>query len=248
MMSKVSLNTNMRSALRSKQRGFFLNPYRFAAAGGGGGDPSYSSVVLLLQDSLVDGSPSPRTITVVGDAAVSSAQSKFGGSSFLFDGAGDYLSAEAFPVLGTVDFTIEMWVRPVAGANGLALMYGNYPSQACIYFEAAAAYGLAIYITNAGNTSDVKLGASVAVDAGVWYHMAITREAGVFRSFVDGVLKGSNTRSVDYVATALSIGGGNYSGSPNYYYNGNIDDVRITKGVARYTAAFTPPTAAFLDY
>jgi hypothetical protein len=82
-------------------------------------DPYRSQVSLLLHGdgtngstTIVDSSPSPKTVTAVGDAQISTAQSKFGGASIAFDGNGDYLDASSSNqyAIGTEDFTVEGWV------------------------------------------------------------------------------------------------------------------------------------------
>jgi hypothetical protein len=85
-------------------------------------DPFSANVSLMLHfdgangsTTFVDSSPNNFTVTRAGDAVISTAQSRFGGSSVVFDGDSDYLSAgfnDAF-AFGTSDFTIEVWYRSV---------------------------------------------------------------------------------------------------------------------------------------
>ena len=83
-------------------------------------DASYSSVSLLLHGNgingsttITDNSPSPKTVTAVGNAQISTAQSKFGGGSIAFDGTGDYLTTpnNSDYQFGTSDFTVECWIN-----------------------------------------------------------------------------------------------------------------------------------------
>ncbi len=78
--------------------------------------------------------------------------------------------------------------------------------------------------------------------ASTWYHVAVTRSGTSLRMFINGILESSATNSSDLVASGLNLG----LISTPYLMNGYIDDFRITKGVARYTANFTPPTGTFL--
>ena len=98
------------------------------AVGGVERDPFFANVSLLLHGdgtngstTIVDSSPSPKTVTAVGDAKISTAQSKFGGASIGFDGSGDSLAAPAsISHFGTGDFTIELWIyRNNAGTSGI---------------------------------------------------------------------------------------------------------------------------------
>ena len=81
-----------------------------------------------------------------------------------------------------------------------------------------------------------------------WYHVAVTRQNGVFRMFIDGQLEATATKSVavDFSlgGTAIGINGWNIANNTGFFV-GHIDEMRITKGRARYTTAFTPPGAPF---
>jgi hypothetical protein len=96
----------------------YIDSYRFGVSGPT--DPYFSNVSLLLHGdgtngstTIVDSSASPKTLTAFGNAQISTAQSKFGGSSIAFDGTGDYLSISSSNdlTLGTSDFTLETWAR-----------------------------------------------------------------------------------------------------------------------------------------
>ncbi|MDR1062866.1 MAG: LamG domain-containing protein, partial [Azoarcus sp.] len=79
-----------------------------------------------------------------------------------------------------------------------------------------------------------------------WYHIAVTRQDGVFRMFVDGQLEASATKSiaVDFSQNGTAIG--NNGWDADGFFIGYIDELRVTKGRARYTSAFTPPNAPFV--
>ena len=79
-----------------------------------------------------------------------------------------------------------------------------------------------------------------------WYHIAVTRSGNTFKSFINGVVEKTFTVSgTIYSDTTIpyNIGRSGYSSGGYFYYNGYMDDLRITKGVARYTTTFTPPSA-----
>jgi len=67
--------------------------------------------------------------------------------------------------------------------------------------------------------------------------------------FLNGTLEASGTSSVNFYETAQALGRV-YATSTGttQYLNGYLDDVRVTNGVARYTANFTPPTTAFPNF
>ena len=82
-----------------------------------------------------------------------------------------------------------------------------------------------------------------SVPLNTWTHVALTRSGNTFTHWVGGQSGGTNTITASMGYTRPRIG--TAVSQPNEYYKGYIDDFRITKGVARYTASFTPPTAQF---
>jgi hypothetical protein len=175
-------------------------------------------------------------LITVGDAAVNTTTKKYGTGSMEFDGTGDYLKA-AFGNnfdFGTGPFTVEFWLYLNATTNQcfLDLRTGSpflfdYNSNALRYFA----------------NSTVITGS--ALSTGQWYHIALTRDSSSDnRMFVDGTQTGSTvSNSTNLTGTTIAYIGANYVGGDAL--NGFIDDLRITKGVARYTTTFTPPTKAF---
>jgi hypothetical protein len=214
----------------------------------GTSDPDFASVSLLLPFDGADGSTTFTdlssnilTVTRFGDAQISTAQSKFGGSSGLFDagntGNGDYLLVPADgTAIGTGDFTIEGWVRTIVNNNFRAivsLVPGSDNDTLYVFNGTVGWYSASSLRAQSG-----------AIFNGTWHHVAVTRQNGTLRTFVDGV-KSPN----DFTSTS-SIGDntiriGTRGSATGEWFSGYIDDLRITKGVARYTANFTPPTEAF---
>lgn len=221
------------------------------------GDTLYPSVALLLHcdgsngsTTFTDSSPTPKTVTANGGAQISTAQSKFGGSSMYFDGTGDYLSVPASSAFqfGTGDFTIEAWVYLTAtpGAQG-AHIFGmqEYGDGSDYVFLITSDRTLSFYLsTEVANVAT----STATVPLNSWCHVAVTRSGTTFAVFIDGVgASGSSALSTEVpYAVAYSIGADQNGDESNF--TGYIDDLRITKGVARYTGNFTPPAAAFLDY
>jgi len=192
-----------------------------------------------------------NNLETVGNAQIDTTTKKFGTGSMEFDGTGDYLSAEASPTVtqnmtfGTGNFTIEMWVylNQTPGAGGFRILYDTRPNLThgpypMIYFDGANAT-VKYFVNNADRITGGNLSTST------WYHLAICRSGTSTKLFIDGTQSGSTyTDSTDYLAYRLYIGASSFA-SGFYAINGYIDDLRITKGIARYTANFTPPTEAF---
>lgn len=228
-------------------------PFQFGGFGSslpvanGEPDPNFANVSLLLHcdgtngsTTFTDNSPSPKTVTVNGNTQISTAQSKFGGASALFDGAGDYIDTpdNSDFTFGTGDWTIEFFFRVTSFANTPTLIdnrFGSYSSDLVIYNNTGNVFTL--YLAGANRAS------SSSLSTNTWYHIAVSKASGTTRFFLDGVQQGSNyTDSNNYAETKFRLGA-NLNG--NNSLDGYMDEMRITKGVARYTANFTPPTVAF---
>ena len=210
------------------------------------GDPNFANVVSLLHFDGVDGSTTftdvkGRTWTRTGNAQIDTDQSRFGGASLLI-APGDSLetAASADFAFGTGDFTIEFFARRrVAGTV-------NY--DWCTFgpnWDIYSGPGGAILLWN--GSANLLVSASDVLTVGNWHHVAVTRESGTVRMFVDGVQRGGNsTGNTVNFTSAQPVYVGFYP--PNLRrLDGHIDELRITAGVARYTANFTPPTAPFPD-
>jgi hypothetical protein len=218
-------------------------------------DPNFLSVSLLLHGNgtngsttFTDNSPTPKTVTAVGNSQISTAQSKFGGASIAFDGTGDYLTSpfnSALHVLGS-DFTLELWVRLAASQNnfGLFSTYTDAGSNVRGYIVRIIPTGLRVFAGKGGSLS-VLQDNTYTFSVGQWYHIAVTSQANTGRVFIDGTQQGG---TIDFSGTVNSTEtlqiGRTHTATDDL--NGFIDDLRITR-TARYTANFTPPTAPFPD-
>jgi plastocyanin len=186
-----------------------------------------------------------KTAVTTGDAKLSTAQFKFGTASLLLDGTGDYIS---YPTnvnfgFGLGDFTIECFTRFDVVNDNL----GIFDFRAAAGSEVAPllylnASGRLVY--QVGATARITGGNTLSVDT--WYHVAVSRIGDQTKLFVNGVQEGSTyTDANDYGSTKqLQIGS---IRNANYEFDGYIDEVRISKGIARYTSNFTAPTAAFAE-
>jgi len=217
----------------------------------------YTNTVLLLKGDGTNGSTTildsskvaggPKTVTVVGNAQISTAQSKFGGSSIAFDGNSDYLTvpSSADFNFGLGDYTIELWVRfnSVASAQTIASRYQSWATVVHFYLELT---GDAKIRYRAGNSLPINLSSASTITPNVWRHLTITCSGGTTRLFLDGQLEASTVATASLTSTQ-PLGIGYELTGGGFYLNGYIDDLRITKGIARYTSNFTPPTAPFPD-
>lgn len=215
------------------------------------GDVNYNSVSLLLHfdgangsTTFTDNSPNPKTVTANGDASISTAQSKFGGASGYFDGTGDFLTIPSNSdfQFGTQDFTIECWIYCQENPSG------NYAALIDIRNTASGA-GAVLFAVNSSRKliyySDIQLTSNLSFSLNTWTHIAITRASNTVRFFINGALDSQSDTDNASKTQNPTIYIGRVYDNNNPAFKGYIDDLRVTKGVARYTATFTPPTAAF---
>jgi hypothetical protein len=188
--------------------------------------------------TFVDSSSSNRTLTAANGAPThSTTNKKFGASSISFPSSASLLAASSADFgMGTGDFTIDFWLNLNSvggnqyicdlGSNGGTLQYNS----GLIFYNASTGISSPLYTTK------------TALSVSTWYHIAYTRASGTGRLFVNGVLTASGTDARSYPTSLLYIG--RYGGGGNYL-NGYVDEFRVSKGIARWTEDFTPPTSAY---
>jgi hypothetical protein len=198
-----------------------------------------TSLLLNFTNAGIYDATSKNDLETVGNAQISTTQSKWGGSSISFDGTGDWLLIPDQPPqrIGTGKFTIELWVyRNSSGTYGLVgkgtgttgwLVSLNSSNQVVFTYASST-------ITSTGTVS-----------ATTWTHIAVVREGtstNQTKIYINGTNDGTGTVSTDFNQTnSMYIGADRTGGSAANAY---VQDVRITND-ARYTANFTAPTAAF---
>lgn len=216
-------------------------------------DPYFSSVSLLLHmdgsngsTTFTDASNNALTVTANGNAQISTAQSKFGGASGYFDGTGDYLQLQyssLFNLSASINWTIELWFNSASFSAVSALIskdtYGSSFDWAIIIDNSTT---LKCFTQSTSSTLAVTV---PAMSTGTWYHVALVNIGNTSTFYLNGVGYGSQNMYITNDSQSyLTIGCIGWN-NPGYLFNGYIDDLRVTKGVARYTASFTPPTAPF---
>lgn len=217
-------------------------------------DANFANVSLLLHmdgsngsTAFTDSSSSAVAVVANGGAAISTAQSKFGGSSAYFNAQGDYLSASgsAVSLAGVSAFTVEGWFFFAdATANAIQMMFVTYDA----FSSGALFFGK--HTDSAGRVTVFANGAKVCNEttsppASTWVHYALVFASGTMTIYRDGVQSASGAVNPTFTGQLARVGG-NAEGSGAYRFKGYIDDFRLTK-LARYTSAFTPPDAAFPD-
>jgi hypothetical protein len=217
-------------------------------------DPDFASVSLLLplngannSTTFTDFSTNALTVSAIGDIKISTAQFKFGGSSALLDGAGDYLSVNnSLLSLAGADFTIETWIRlnslpgtvwgifyngDLASNNNRTQLQVNSSGQVGLFMQAGVGTGVSFTATN-------------ALSLNTWHHVACVKTGTDVRIFVDGNIEVAGVYSTTITSSNTFYVGVVRSAGANWSLDGYLDDFRVTKDVARYTSAFTPPVRA----
>lgn len=224
-------------------------------------DPFASSVSLLLHmdgtngsTTFVDKSNSANTVTVSGTASVSTSVYKFGTGSLAGSRANypstHYLSVADSSSLefGSGDFTIECWfyITATNSIQGVASKGHTGPSNLSwtLYYSEFNGGFVFGYSADGSSATNLTFGGFTAA-TNTWYHVALTRSGSNLRMFVGG----SQIGSTQTISATLFNGSADVrvGWSANFGLDGYVDEFRLTKGVARYTANFTAPTAAFAD-
>ena len=269
---KLFLNGVQQGSTNSTARDFTANLFRVGASGTGGelfkgnqadvrvvkGTAVYTAnftpptaplsaitnTTFLLQNTdggIIDKAQRARSIKLIGDTKSSTTQTKYLSSSMYFDGSGDYINLEDLNLVnfGSMPFTVEGWFYLTASPSNYITIIQTRASNA-----STAGFVMAISASDFYVYSGALIGAKgSAISSNQWYHWAYTRDSSANqRVFLDGTQTGSTyTTARNYTEDKFWIGA-KYDGTE--YFTGYQSDIRITKGLARYTANFTPPTAA----
>ena len=203
-----------------------------------------TSLLLNFTNAGIFDQTAKNILETVGDAKVSTAQYKYGTGSVVFDGTGDYLIAPSkICDFGTGNFTVEGWIR-VSNTTGAKFIADSRSTGSDAGFglllEDSTGYKLRVY-RNGGYL----ITSSSTISSNTWYHVAFVRNNSNSFLYIDGTQVANSSDTNSYIqAGSFRIGAGWNNGD---FFNGYIDDLRITKGYARYTSNFTAPTAALKD-
>lgn len=203
-----------------------------------------TALLMTMAYSGIEDFSSDANYETAGNTQLSTAITKYGSTSIAFDGTDDYLLAPSSAAFNfdAGDFTIETWVyfsalssnrmildRWITGNTGGWQLYWRATGTSLAFFV-----GSAVVVQDPSTTNIV---------ANTWYHVAVTRSSGTVRLFIDGISVASASNTASLNSTLPLAVGIQYSTLTNDF-QGNISDLRITKGIARYTTNFTPPAAA----
>ena len=210
--------------------GLGLGSRRFAGANSGPVDPYFESVVSLNHFDGVTGETSlvdqiaDAVWTVYGNAQLSTANQRVGSASLRLDGSGDFVTLTGPGLVVEVgDFTLEWSHYGDAVTN--CLFYGGWGTAPWYFYNGQIHYsGGSMPITGIGSA--------------VWNDCAISRVGSTLYFFVGGIMMAS--KSGVSVGFGMSLNVGRYGPNNNLFFNGYVDELRLTHGVGRYTENYTP--------
>lgn len=212
-------------------------------------DEYWDNVVALLHfdDDLTD--ETGRTWQKIGDSSFGSGV--FGSGLLLTRPNSNSNGLYSNGIVLDSDFTIECFVNSSHTADEQCIVscYKGFGSTGYTWeVLLEKTNGKLRFFHHSGTSGSYILGSSNKVADGVVHHIAVTRDGSVMRLFVDGNLHDSRVEFREYTAEAPLCIGYQHGGSGRFPLKGMIDEFRITSGVARYTANFTPPDSPFLNY
>jgi hypothetical protein len=189
-------------------------------------------------------------------AAVSTTDKKYGTGSLYFDGVDDFIHAAWSPefTIGQSDYTIEFWMKSGDSVGDIISAFDPVsPFQGWLVGVGFSQSGK-ISFYNADSSAETKV-STASVNDNQWHHIAVTKSGTTLRIFIDGALDSTHTLSIvggsantsgnKFIRIGADNNGSANSPSLSRAFNGYLDDIRITKGIARYTSAFTPPQKEF---
>jgi len=182
-----------------------------------------------------------NNLETVGNAVTSTAVTKYGSRSLYFDGTGDYLQLAPNPqyLIGTLSFTMEAWIYSTSIGAARTIFSIGTSSTTGVRFYINSSNQVALFDANASRAT------AGTISANVWHHVAVVRNGSTLTCYLDGVAgtPATYSGSIGFSNQAAYVGRNPDVTAQDWI--GHIDDLRITRGVARYTANFTAPTSAF---
>lgn len=215
------------------------------------GNDSYT--VLLIHSNSTDGSQTFENsamgasgpVDAIGNVHHEIDQYHYGRTSIYFDGTGDEIQIASNDVqwaFGTGNFTIDLWVRPAA--HNVAIVGNILDTDNCWHLSQNAAQHISF---SYGSGLAITLSTGIALN--IWTHLAVERHGNNFNTYYNGVKDATvgDLTGINFSTQTNLYVGGHADGTPTDF-NGYMDEVRISKGIARYAGVnFKPPAVPYCD-
>ncbi len=216
-------------------------------------DPFISNVALLLScdgtngsTTFLDGGPANKTVTAATNAQISTTSPKWGTGCYTATIGYLTVPTASDTDMGSSDFTVEGWAKTTNTSTLMILYTGRNGTGSdrgpTVFIQSGGLRGFC------GDASGTLIGDTSAVGtipSATWFHWAYVRNGSNFLLFLNGTQVGTTVTSSTACGGGTNPSIGRDPGTGGREWNGQLDDIRVTKGVARYTSNFTAPTAAF---
>lgn len=219
------------------------------------GDDHFSDVVILLPLDTASGSP-VITDTIghtwtTNNLSLSSAEHKVGTGSLLFNTSTSWATGPAISL--PADFTMECWIYPTSIPSSWNCFISQWSQgsapQSAFTFGINSSAQFTFDFGPASTNANIVAGGYVTTNT--WYNVAVTRQSSTFRLFVNGTIVSTGTSALAGSGDGQPVTLGNYYDGAGFpatgavTFQGYMQQVRITNGLARYTANYTPSTEPF---
>jgi hypothetical protein len=189
-------------------------------------------------------------VTATGNTMISTDQSVFGGSSALFDGYSDYLSIADSDdwYFGTSDFTIDMRVffKSFSPSNINLFSQANVAAYTPVRLDITSTGKIHLLFSSTGNSWDIDVYGTTVLSRNTWYHIALVRNSNKFTVYVNGVSEINFTSTISLYNSTYPVTISKLNGS-TYFLDGYIDELRVSKDIARWTTNFLPQDYPYID-
>jgi len=205
-------------------------------------DPEWANVILLmpLSSTIADVSSAANSVNLAGTPAIIESPAKWPGGSLNINAVGERVEIDGVSAIGTDDFTLEFWLYNSAGTQWITSVGGDRG----VYLSGS---GFSLWVNS--NVMYCSFGAgnknfTISLPNSQWLHIALVRISGTLYGYINGTRAGASFLMPDSLSAGVWIGEITRQGVDGF--RGNVQDYRITKGVARYSgASLTVPTAPF---
>jgi len=219
------------------------------------GFPQSAQTVLLVHADGADGSTTftdvtnRHILTPTAGVVVKAANPKFGTGSAEFSSSIHSIDVGAQNSsdfsFGAGQFTVEAWAYFLSTPSGTNIVIGNYLGSSNLGWDFGLNAGVLSFFYSTTGSDNPSVGAAYSPTLNTWIHLAVDRDAAnVLRVYAGGVVIASATVSATFFVPIQNYKIGNDTNSGRSF-PGRLDEIRVTKGLARYGGAFTPPTAPF---
>ena len=204
-----------------------------------------TSLLLLGDNSKYYDSTKINNIRNVGGVATRTDIKNYGTNSWYFNGSSSYLTVPNTNYdfnFRTGNFTVELWIYPLAvGTSATKVITSTYYSSTQGWTIGLNFTNNSLYAAAAGD-NQVITDSSGQIVINQWYHVAFVRNGTTLTLYKNGTSVGTLTDTIVDIATTSTILSIGASTGGSLFFNGYIQDLRVTKSIARYTTTFTPPT------